>query len=54
MNCRWDTSSTWAVWYPDKYLAEELNKIKSKNFNFTSLPLKLKDATGSPVRAVAS
>jgi len=31
-----------------------LNKIQSKNFNFTILPLKLKDATGSPVRAVAS
>lgn len=31
-----------------------LNKIRSKNFNFTILPLKLKDATGSPVRAVAS
>ncbi len=31
-----------------------LNKIRSKNFIFTILPLKLKDATGSPVRAVAS
>ena len=31
-----------------------MNKIKSKEFNFTILPLKLKDATGSPVRAVAS
>ena len=31
-----------------------LNKIKSKEFDFTILPLKLKDATGSPVRAVAS
>jgi kynurenine formamidase len=31
-----------------------LNKIPSKQFNFTILPLKLKDATGSPVRAVAS
>lgn len=31
-----------------------LNKIKSHEFNFTILPLKLKDATGSPVRAVAS
>ncbi len=30
-----------------------LNKISSKEFNFTILPLKLKDATGSPVRAVA-
>jgi kynurenine formamidase len=31
-----------------------LNKIKSKKFNFTILPLKLKNATGSPVRAIAS
>ena len=31
-----------------------LNKISSKEFNFIILPLKLKDATGSPVRAVAS
>ena len=31
-----------------------LNKIPSKKFNFTILPLKLKDATGSPVRAIAS
>ncbi|MBT8242653.1 MAG: cyclase family protein [Nitrosopumilus sp.] len=31
-----------------------LNKIKSKEFDFTILPLKLKDATGSPVRAIAS
>lgn len=31
-----------------------LNKISSKEFNFTILPLKLKDATGSPVRAIAS
>ncbi len=31
-----------------------LNKIKSMKFNFTILPLKLKDATGSPVRAIAS
>ena len=31
-----------------------LNKISSQEFNFTILPLKLKDATGSPVRAVAS
>ena len=30
-----------------------LNKIQSKEFDFTILPLKLKDATGSPVRAVA-
>jgi len=31
-----------------------LNKISSKEFNFTILPLKLKDATGSPVRAITS
>ena len=31
-----------------------LNKIFTKEFNFTILPLKLKDATGSPVRAIAS
>ena len=31
-----------------------LNKIQSKEFDFTILPLKLKDATGSPVRAIAS
>ena len=31
-----------------------LDKIPSKEFNFTVLPLKLKDATGSPVRAIAS
>jgi kynurenine formamidase len=31
-----------------------LNKITTREFNFTILPLKLKDATGSPVRAIAS
>ena len=31
-----------------------LNKISSKEFSFTILPLKIKNATGSPVRAVAS
>ena len=30
-----------------------LNKIKYNNFNFVILPLNLKDATGSPVRAIA-
>lgn len=30
-----------------------LQKISSTEFNFTILPLKLKDATGSPVRAIA-
>ena len=31
-----------------------LNKIITKEFNFIILPLKLKGATGSPVRAIAS
>ncbi len=31
-----------------------MDKISSTKFNFTILPLKLKDATGSPVRAIAS
>ena len=31
-----------------------LNKISSKEFSFTILPLKIKNATGSPVRAIAS
>ena len=30
-----------------------LNKISSKQFDFVILPLKLKDASGSPVRAIA-
>ena len=30
-----------------------LNKISSKQFDFIILPLKLKDASGSPVRAIA-
>ena len=30
-----------------------LDKISSKQFDFVILPLKLKDATGSPVRAIA-
>lgn len=30
-----------------------LNKIKTKIFDFVILPLKIKDATGSPVRAIA-
>ena len=30
-----------------------MNKIQLKKFTFTILPLKLKDATGSPVRAIA-
>ena len=31
-----------------------MNKIQSKEFDFIILPLKIKDATGSPVRAVAT
>jgi len=31
-----------------------LNKISTNEFDFTILPLKLKDATGSPVRAIAT
>ena len=31
-----------------------LDKISSKEFDFTILPLKIKGATGSPVRAIAS
>ncbi|MHA7646276.1 cyclase family protein [Nitrosopumilus sp. S4] len=31
-----------------------LNKIPSNEFNFIILPLKLKDVTGSPVRAIAT
>ena len=30
-----------------------LEKIKSPKFKFIALPLKLKDATGSPIRAIA-
>ena len=28
--CRWDTSNTWAVWYPSDYIIKELKKIKNK------------------------
>ena len=28
MNCRWDTSSAWAVWYPDNVLLDELKGLK--------------------------
>ena len=31
-----------------------LGKIPSKEFNFIFMPLKLKDATGSPIRAIAT
>ena len=31
-----------------------LDKIRTHRFDFTLLPLKLKDATGSPIRAIAS
>lgn len=30
-----------------------LSKIKNVNFNLAALPLKIKNSTGSPVRAVA-
>ena len=28
--CRWDTSSAWAVWYPDNVLLDELKKLKGQ------------------------
>ena len=28
--CRWDTSSTWAVWFPDDCLKEDLTRFKTK------------------------
>jgi hypothetical protein len=28
--CRWDTSHTWAVWYPDKCALEEIKRFKTK------------------------
>ena len=28
--CRWDTSSTWAVWFPDDCLMDELKGLKGK------------------------
>ncbi len=28
MQCRWDTSNSWAVWYPDKCLMQELKGLK--------------------------
>ncbi|MFB5603699.1 MAG: cyclase family protein, partial [Candidatus Nitrosomaritimum aestuariumsis] len=31
-----------------------LEKISNLNFDFVILPLKLKNATGSPVRAIAN
>jgi len=33
---------------------KKIKKIKSKEFSFTILTLKIKDTTGSPVRAVES
>lgn len=30
IQCRWDTSSTWAVWLPNKCLLEELKDYKGK------------------------
>jgi hypothetical protein len=29
-NCQWDTSNTWAVWYPDKCLLYELKNLKGQ------------------------
>jgi len=29
MNCRWDTSSTWAVWFPDKCALDEIMRFKT-------------------------
>ena len=29
-NCRWDTSHSWAVWYPDNVLLEDLKRFKTK------------------------
>ena len=29
--CRWDTSSAWAVWFPNKCLTEDINRFKTKN-----------------------
>jgi len=28
MNCRWDTSSVWAVWFPDECLLDNLKGLK--------------------------
>lgn len=30
MNCRWDTSNAWAVWFPDECLMDELKNLKDK------------------------
>lgn len=30
IQCRWDTSSTWAVWLPNKCLLDELKGLKGK------------------------
>lgn len=30
MQCRWDTSHSWAVWYPNKCLLEDLERFKGK------------------------
>ena len=29
INCRWDTSSTWAVWFPDKCAMDEIMRFKT-------------------------
>jgi hypothetical protein len=30
MQCRWDTSKSWAVWYPNACLMEDINRFKTK------------------------
>ena len=30
INCRWDTSSTWAVWFPDKCALDDIMTRKTK------------------------
>jgi len=30
MQCRWDTSNTWAVWFPDKCAMEDILRFKTK------------------------
>ena len=30
MQCRWDTSHTWAVWYPDACAMEDIKRFKTK------------------------
>ena len=30
MRCRWDTSSAWAVWYPDKVALDDIKRFRTK------------------------